>query len=149
VGRTSPKIALLGGRVARRTKIGEPQRANPNWCAGDIGRRQMPIKNKKAKAKLAAARAEKLAALVNAARAKKLDPMTKWVPPKKRKGDRFVFKGEVEKRVGKTYPTIWQWMIDGVFPPSFAVGANTAWYESHIDHWMESRPRRRLKGDKP
>jgi predicted DNA-binding transcriptional regulator AlpA len=100
---------------------------------------KMPIRDKKRNAKL-----------VNAARATKLAPVPKWVAPKRRpKGDRFIFKPEVVKRSGYTFPTIWQLMIDGVFPRAVAVGGRSAWYASEFESWMASRPRRRLKDDNP
>jgi prophage regulatory protein len=58
---------------------------------------------------------------------------------------RMIFKPEVCRRVGVTFPTLWTWMRAGKFPLSFDVGSKTAWRESEIDAWLASRPRSSLK----
>jgi predicted DNA-binding transcriptional regulator AlpA len=63
-------------------------------------------------------------------------------PPNKR----FIFKGEVLERVGGVSAVcLWRWMRDGKFPGARLVGGRTAWLESDIDEWMESRPLRQYK----
>ena len=61
---------------------------------------------------------------------------------------KLVTKGDVLARVNKSYSTIWQWMIDGIFPRSREVGGESMWFEDEIDAWIESRPIRPLKGEK-
>jgi predicted DNA-binding transcriptional regulator AlpA len=58
---------------------------------------------------------------------------------------KMIFKNEVIRRVGFTYPTLWRWMREGTFPLSFDVGSRTAWAESEIDNWLANRPRSNLK----
>jgi prophage regulatory protein len=58
---------------------------------------------------------------------------------------KFIFKPEVLKLTGYTFPTIWRWMRDGQFPLSFDIGTKTAWLESEIDGWLASRPRSTFK----
>lgn len=60
---------------------------------------------------------------------------------------RLVSKPEVLDRTGVTYPTLWQWMIDGKFPRSRELGGKACWLASEIDEWIVNRPVRRLKGD--
>ena len=62
-----------------------------------------------------------------------------------KKSPKLVYKPEVLERVGKTYPTLWQWMREGKFPMSREVGGSTAWLESEIDAWIEARPQRQYK----
>jgi predicted DNA-binding transcriptional regulator AlpA len=61
------------------------------------------------------------------------------------KNSRLVSKPEVCDRVGKTYPTIWQWMREGKFPLARDCGGQPAWLESEIDDWINSRPKRQYK----
>lgn len=61
---------------------------------------------------------------------------------------RFIGKLSVIDRVGLSYTTIWQRMVDGTFPRSRDLGGRTAWLESEIDEWIANRPHRRLKGDR-
>lgn len=60
---------------------------------------------------------------------------------------RLISKPEVLDRVGVSYPTIWQWMREGKFPRSRDLGGKSAWVEAEINHWIATRPVRRLKGD--
>jgi len=57
---------------------------------------------------------------------------------------KMLFKPEVIRRVGFTYPTLWKWMREGKFPLSFDVGSKTAWREIEIEAWLASRPRSNL-----
>jgi predicted DNA-binding transcriptional regulator AlpA len=66
-------------------------------------------------------------------------------PPAARPPSQMIFKAEVVKRVGFTYPTLWKWMREGKFPLSFDIGSKTAWLESEVEGWLASRPRSRLK----
>ena len=63
--------------------------------------------------------------------------------------ERLIYRPELTKRVGLTYPTIWKQMRDGKFPRGRAVGGKTAWLESEIDNWIAGLPVHRLKGDPP
>jgi predicted DNA-binding transcriptional regulator AlpA len=57
----------------------------------------------------------------------------------------YIFKAEVLRRVGYTYPSIWRWMREGTFPLSFDVGSKTAWREDEVEAWLANRPRSNLK----
>jgi predicted DNA-binding transcriptional regulator AlpA len=65
--------------------------------------------------------------------------------------DRLVDKAEVLAITGRSFPTIWQWMIDGKFPRNRHVGHGPAgksmWLASEIAAWMAALPVRPLKGD--
>ena len=65
------------------------------------------------------------------------------------RSERLIYRLELTKRVGLTYPTIWKQMRNGTFPRGRAVGGKTAWLESEIDNWIAALPERRLKGDPP
>jgi predicted DNA-binding transcriptional regulator AlpA len=60
---------------------------------------------------------------------------------------KYIFKPEVLKLVGYTFPTLWLWMREDPprFPLSFVIGSKTAWLESKIDAWLASRPRSTFK----
>lgn len=60
---------------------------------------------------------------------------------------RLIFKREVLRRVGLSYPTIWKMMRQGRFPRSRVCGGKSAWLEDEIDTWIEGLPIRQLKGD--
>jgi predicted DNA-binding transcriptional regulator AlpA len=65
--------------------------------------------------------------------------------------DRLVYKPELLRIVGSSYPPIWRAMRENRFPRSVVVGvgkaARVAWRESEIRQWLASRPRQRLLGD--
>jgi len=65
------------------------------------------------------------------------------------RSERLIYRRELTKRVGLSYPTIWKQMRNGKFPRGRAVGGKTAWLESEIDSWIAGLPERRLKGDPP
>ena len=52
---------------------------------------------------------------------------------------RLIFKREVLRRVGLSYPTIWKMMRQGRFPRSRVCGGKSAWLEHEIESWIESR----------
>jgi predicted DNA-binding transcriptional regulator AlpA len=58
---------------------------------------------------------------------------------------RFLFKPELTSKVGLSFPSIWGKMRNGEFPAGRDVGGKTAWLESEIDEWIESRPQRKYK----
>lgn len=58
---------------------------------------------------------------------------------------RLMFKAEVVRLIGHSYPTIWKWMRNGQFPLSFDVGSKTAWRKNEIDAWIADRPRSKFK----
>ena len=60
---------------------------------------------------------------------------------------RLIFRREVLRRVGLSYPTIWKMMREGRFPRSRVCGGKSAWLEDEIEAWIESLPIRQLKGD--
>ncbi len=63
--------------------------------------------------------------------------------------NRLIYRPELLRRIGLSYPTVWRMMREGKFPRGRAVGARTAWLESEIDNWIAALPERRLKGDPP
>ena len=63
--------------------------------------------------------------------------------------DRLIYRPDLLRRIGLSYPTVWRMMREGKFPRGRAVGGKTAWLESEIDHWIAALPERRLKGDPP
>ena len=65
------------------------------------------------------------------------------------RSERLIYRRELTKRVGLSYPTIWKQMRNGTFPRGRAVGSKTAWLESEIASWIAGLPVRRLKGDPP
>jgi predicted DNA-binding transcriptional regulator AlpA len=58
---------------------------------------------------------------------------------------KLLFKGEVQERVGLSFPSIWGMMRNGTFPAGREVGGKTGWIESEIDTWIENRPLRQYK----
>jgi predicted DNA-binding transcriptional regulator AlpA len=62
-------------------------------------------------------------------------------------------KAEVLKRVGVSYPTLWNWMRQGKFPRSRVLGelgsktARVVWFEDEIELWIAGLPLQTLKGD--
>jgi predicted DNA-binding transcriptional regulator AlpA len=74
---------------------------------------------------------------------------TRPLIPEPSAAPKLLSKSEVIERVGKSYPTIWAWMRDGLFPRSVVVGSQVAWYAHEIDEWFRTLPRQRLKGDPP
>jgi prophage regulatory protein len=60
---------------------------------------------------------------------------------------RLIFRREVLRRVGLSYPTIWKMMRQGRFPRSRVCGGKSAWLEHEIESWIEGLPIRRLKDD--
>ncbi len=58
---------------------------------------------------------------------------------------RLISKAEVCDKVGKTFPTIWQWMRAGKFPQARDLGGRPAWVESEIDAWIAALPVREYK----
>jgi predicted DNA-binding transcriptional regulator AlpA len=58
---------------------------------------------------------------------------------------RLMFKPEVVRLVGHSFPTIWKWMRAGNFPLSFVVGVKTAWRADEVNAWLSSRPRSKFK----
>ncbi len=66
-----------------------------------------------------------------------------------RQPNRLVYRPDLLRRIGLSYPTVWRMMREGKFPRGRVVGGKTAWLESEIDHWIAGLPERRLKGDPP
>jgi prophage regulatory protein len=58
---------------------------------------------------------------------------------------RLMYRAELCKAVGLSYPTIWLWMRDGRFPAGLDLGGKTAWLESEVNEWIAKRPRGRYK----
>jgi predicted DNA-binding transcriptional regulator AlpA len=54
---------------------------------------------------------------------------------------------------GLTYPSLFGWIRDGLFPPGIELGAvsgkgRVVWLEHEVLKWIADRPRRLLKGRK-
>jgi predicted DNA-binding transcriptional regulator AlpA len=60
---------------------------------------------------------------------------------------RLLSKLEVLDRVGRSYATIWTWMLEGKFPRSRDVNGRASWIESEVVEWINSLPVRQLKGE--
>ena len=66
---------------------------------------------------------------------------------------RLLSRQEVLKLVPISYPCLWAWVRDGIFPAPRALGPagtknRVAWLESDVRHWIETQPERRGKGAK-
>jgi predicted DNA-binding transcriptional regulator AlpA len=72
-------------------------------------------------------------------------PMQAFIPSDSNEPTALIFKNEVLRRVGYTYPSLWRMMRDGKFPMSVDVGGKTAWHENEINKWIRERPRSNLK----
>ena len=68
--------------------------------------------------------------------------------PRPQSRRRLIGKAEVIARVGVTYQTIWKLMSEGRFPRSVAFADKAMWFEDEIDQFVNSLPRRVLKGDR-
>lgn len=59
------------------------------------------------------------------------------------KPERFIRKQEVLYRIGISEATLWVWIRNGTFPPSYKLGEGynspVAWKESEIDAWIATR----------
>jgi excisionase family DNA binding protein len=84
--------------------------------------------------------------------AKKLTPVDLKAIPRDvgRRRVRLISRQELCERIGVTFPTIWQWIVDGKFPQGRTLGGGrTLWLEAEVDAWIEALPRRPYKhGDK-
>lgn len=58
---------------------------------------------------------------------------------------RLIYKKELLKIVGCSYPSIWAWMRQGTFPKSREIGRKVAWYEDEVQEWLDNLPERELK----
>ena len=61
--------------------------------------------------------------------------------------ERLLSRVEVCERTGKSYPTLWQWMIDGKFPRTRDLNGRPVWLKSEIDEFMRTLPVQKLKGE--
>lgn len=61
-------------------------------------------------------------------------------PPRPPPPLRLIDKAEVLRRVAVTYPTVWRWMNEGVFPHSRNIGGKSAWLEHEVEAWIAARP---------
>jgi predicted DNA-binding transcriptional regulator AlpA len=60
---------------------------------------------------------------------------------------RLIFKPEVLRRVGLSFPTIWKMMQMKRFPRARIIGGKSAWIESEINEFLGALPLRRYKND--
>jgi predicted DNA-binding transcriptional regulator AlpA len=58
---------------------------------------------------------------------------------------RLIFKKELQRRIGLTFPTVWRLMRAGLFPRARVIGGKTAWIEAEIDAFIAALPLRRYK----
>jgi predicted DNA-binding transcriptional regulator AlpA len=70
---------------------------------------------------------------------------SKRAPPSKRR--RIMFRKEVMEFFKCSNPTIWNWVRKKGFPRPLIVEGRDAWWEDEILAWVDSKPRRRFKGD--
>jgi predicted DNA-binding transcriptional regulator AlpA len=62
-------------------------------------------------------------------------------------GERFLSRAEVLDITGVTYPFIWKMIRAGEFPAAREISdRRICWLASEVRKWMQSRPRRMLKG---
>jgi predicted DNA-binding transcriptional regulator AlpA len=62
---------------------------------------------------------------------------------------RLIYKRELLRLVGLSYPTIWKMMREHRFPRSVVIGSRSAWHSDQIEDFLAKLPTRRLKGDPP
>lgn len=62
-------------------------------------------------------------------------------------GERLLGKAEVCHRVGKTFPTIWEWMQKGKFPRARDNHGVPGWLDSEVSAWIRGLPLKPYKGD--
>jgi predicted DNA-binding transcriptional regulator AlpA len=64
---------------------------------------------------------------------------------------RLLSKPEVLRLTGVTFPTIWKWMRQGVFPRARIVGegpsSKSVWRSDEVEQWLAQLKIRPLKGD--
>jgi predicted DNA-binding transcriptional regulator AlpA len=58
---------------------------------------------------------------------------------------RLIFRKELQRRVGLSYPTIWRMMREDRFPPARVIGGRSAWFEHEVDQYLAKLPLRRYK----
>lgn len=65
---------------------------------------------------------------------------------------KLLSKGEMLALVGVSYSSIWNWIVEGTFPPGRALSegkrGRIMWVESEVQDWITSRPTRLPKGSK-
>ena len=59
--------------------------------------------------------------------------------------ERLIYKPELLKRIGCSYPTLWKWMRNGKFTKALVIEGRIAWPESEIDEWFKGLPHQKLK----
>jgi predicted DNA-binding transcriptional regulator AlpA len=67
--------------------------------------------------------------------------------PPARLGVRLLSKREVLAIANVSYPTLWAWMRQGMFPRSRVAGGKSVWRSDEVDAWLATLPVRHLKGD--
>jgi predicted DNA-binding transcriptional regulator AlpA len=67
-------------------------------------------------------------------------------PPSQTPPERLIPKKEMLSRVGGlSYPTIFEWIRQGKFPPGRDCGGRVCWIESEVTAWIVNRPVRGAK----
>jgi prophage regulatory protein len=59
--------------------------------------------------------------------------------------DRLLTKREVCRVAHTSFPTLWQWMRQGKFPPPKVVGGRSMWRASSVESWLNNLPVRKYK----
>jgi len=62
-------------------------------------------------------------------------------------GVRLLSKREVLAIANVSYPTLWSWMRQGMFPRSRVAGGKSVWRSDEVEAWLGALPIRKLKGD--
>src|SRR5262249_41049155 len=62
-------------------------------------------------------------------------------------GVRLLSKREVLAIANVSYPTLWSWMRQGMFPRSRVAGGKSVWRSDEVEAWLAALPVRKLKGD--
>jgi predicted DNA-binding transcriptional regulator AlpA len=58
---------------------------------------------------------------------------------------KLLSKAQVYKKVPRSFPTIWKWMIEGRFPAARDVCGRPMWIESEVNSWIENLPLRQYQ----
>ena len=65
---------------------------------------------------------------------------------------KLLSKSQMLELVGVSYSSIWNWIVDGTFPPGRALSegkrGRIMWVESEVQDWIASRPVRLPKHGK-
>ena len=60
-------------------------------------------------------------------------------------GPRLLDKREVMDIVGRSYTTIWEWIVAGKFPKARMAGKKLVWLSTDIEAWIANLPPQQVK----